>query len=365
MKRWRLDMIHDALMLLADRHPYYLHILSQVILKEDNNMPHPIGVGVDNSNIILVVNRHKFSEYTLEEQASLLQHECIHITMNHLSQPGYKEDPIRWNLAMDAAINQFISHLPEGSITLPLLEKMYDLPKLPHLETSEVYYKYLQNVPDEQRIMQLDAHSFEQENSELTKSISKHAVETAVKDCAGNIPHDLKKYIDQTLRSGVDWKAQLRNFVATLAVPKYKATIKRRNRRHSPPVPGRKKLREVKLGVCWDVSGSINDEQVAQFFAETKSLTKIVSKVYLVQADSRVQSATLVTSSTVLPVRNGYGGTAYQPAIDKCLEIGCNGIIYFGDFDCADTPTNPKVPFLWVGISNQKPPVTWGKVIRI
>jgi hypothetical protein len=34
--------------------------------------------------------------------------------------------------------------------------------------------------------------------------------------------------------------------------------------------------------------------------------------------------------------------------------------------DAADTPSDPKVPFLWVSVnSNQKPPAEFGKIIYV
>jgi predicted metal-dependent peptidase len=61
----------------------------------------------------------------------------------------------------------------------------------------------------------------------------------------------------------------------------------------------------------------------------------------------------------------GRGGTAYQPAITKAVELKVDGIIYMGDADAADTPIDPKKPFLWALVRNSPPPAKFGKVIRI
>jgi hypothetical protein len=47
------------------------------------------------------------------------------------------------------------------------------------------------------------------------------------------------------------------------------------------------------------------------------------------------------------------------------VELKVDGILYCGDFDSADTPENPKKPFLWVGVRNSPPPATFGKVIYL
>jgi predicted metal-dependent peptidase len=132
------------------------------------------------------------------------------------------------------------------------------------------------------------------------------------------------------------------------------------------PVPGKKKKRTMTLGVCADASGSVSDEQYSMFLQELKSIAKQVELTWFIQADCEVQKVEKLTpKTTFIPNRAGNGGTAYQPAIDKAKELGCDVIIYFGDFDTSDTPRNPGVPFLWVGVGRQDPPGDFGKVLRL
>ena len=61
----------------------------------------------------------------------------------------------------------------------------------------------------------------------------------------------------------------------------------------------------------------------------------------------------------------GRGGTAYNPALKKFKELEVDGVIYFGDGDCADKPEKPSYPVLWALYGNSPNPSDFGKVTRI
>ena len=120
------------------------------------------------------------------------------------------------------------------------------------------------------------------------------------------------------------------------------------------------------LVFCFDSSGSVSDEDYAKFMDEIMDIQKHCSKVYLIQADCEVNKVETLTKKTKLNrERAGYGGTAYTPALNKCKELGCDAILYFGDMDCADNPENPNIPLMWVIVGNQNPPATFGSSIRL
>jgi predicted metal-dependent peptidase len=100
--------------------------------------------------------------------------------------------------------------------------------------------------------------------------------------------------------------------------------------------------------------------------SEIVDISKNVSEAHLIYADCVVQKVVKIDNKNKIPMeRFGAGGTAYSPAITKALGLNCDAILYLGDFDCADKPEDPKKPFLWVGVGNQEPPATFGKVLRL
>jgi predicted metal-dependent peptidase len=65
------------------------------------------------------------------------------------------------------------------------------------------------------------------------------------------------------------------------------------------------------------------------------------------------------------PSFKGRGGTYYGVAIQKAVELKVDGIVYLGDGDCADTPEDPKKPFLWAFVRGKTKPAEFGKLIEI
>jgi predicted metal-dependent peptidase len=182
---------------------------------------------------------------------------------------------------------------------------------------------------------------------------------------AGNAPDHVIKAIDALGEAKLPWKTLLRNSIMSQVSRKTQSTTKKINRRFALPVPGKKKKREMVLGVCVDESGSISEEAHTAFMSEIAQIAKNVTKTYIVHADCQVAGVDDLSKTKFNPERKAAGGTAYQPAIDKCVELKCNMIVYFGDFDTADKPKNPGVPFLWVGVGNSPAPAEFGKVIRL
>jgi predicted metal-dependent peptidase len=238
-------------------------------------------------------------------------------------------------------------------------------------QTTKYYYdamlKKAKQIADS-GMSTLDEHDLDmpgQDKGELAKGALNRTVKNAAKQSAGDIPGNLSNVLDALGKPEIRWESLLRNFVFSNVSNQTKYTTKRAHRRFDMPSPGKKKKRQMNIGVCIDVSGSVSDEQCSAFFTEIQSIAKQVTKVYLVQADTEIQHVEEIKNKKFKKERKGYGGTAYQPAINKCKELGCDVIVYFGDGDSADTPVDPKVPFLWVMCGGGSPPASFGKTIKL
>ena len=111
----------------------------------------------------------------------------------------------------------------------------------------------------------------------------------------------------------------------------------------------------------------MTDDYISQIWNELSTIDKLYPelKIYIIQVDTEIQSCELFDSITK-PKRNGWGGTLYQPGITKAMELKSDIIVFAGDFDCADIPNKPRCSkFIWLGVTDQKPPVEWGQVLRI
>jgi predicted metal-dependent peptidase len=215
----------------------------------------------------------------------------------------------------------------------------------------------------------IDDHSvWEQSdgNEEMQREVAKQAVNDSVKASGGigKIPGDIASLINELNKNQVNWKQQLRQFYVNTLKSSRIPTRKRRNRRYGILQPGNKKKPELHLGLCVDTSGSVSDAELSLFWAEMQAISTCGVKITVIEADCQVQNV-YEFDPKKSPSFKGRGGTAYTPAIEKAIELKVDGILYCGDFDTADTPENPKKPFLWVGVRKSPPPATFGKVIYL
>ncbi len=365
-----MNVIETAIKQLLDKKPFYGHFYLNCVIKYDKPGVDTAAVATTKCGPVMFFNREYLTKNTPDEISGLIEHETLHLLFDHLdafSDP--KLIRLIANIAMDLSINQYIEVLPSGALRLEEFNRDMGLNMAPN-QTWEYYYgQLLQAAKDYQGYSSLDSHlpNDEELTPDMRKAFLKRIVDNAVKAAAGNVPKELIKVIGALNNtSQVSWKQMLNNFVAKCVSNTTQATRKKTNRRFGLDQPGKKKRRELVLGVCVDSSGSISDDDYDKFMAEVVQISRIASKTYIVEADCAVQNIDEVKKNkTFVLQRKGDGGTAYQPAIDECVKRRCDAILYFGDFDSSDTPNNPGVPFLWVGVGDSPKPADFGSEIRL
>jgi predicted metal-dependent peptidase len=361
---------------LLQSEPYYAHFVLNCDVryqseadKEKQNYVPTAAAGVQNGAPVLIFNTTFMNSMDEIQQQAILKHEVLHLVFDHADWEYYDRLNLQvWNVAMDCAINQYIHNLPSQAITLKQVSELAKTPLKP-FESAAYYYNALYQVA-EKMPMPLDAHGAI-EGSELDKKISRGVVakasEAAVKSAAGQLPNGLAATLDKLKgKSEINWQAQLRNFVASAISSKHKQTRTKAHRRFELDQPGKRKERKLKLAVCLDSSGSVNDEQFASFLVELKSIIKNCAEANVIYADCEVQKVINLKQNADIPLeRYGNGGTAYQPALSKAQNLGANVIIFMGDMDSSDTPENPGIPVMWLITGKQDPPASFGRVLRI
>lgn len=365
-------MLEAAILYLLRHKPFYAHFLLNATVRYNDPKVKTAGVYVRSGVPVFVFDTNFLEPLTTNGRAAIIEHETLHLLFNHLVTMFKSKATAHqylWNIAMDCAINQYIGELPEGCVTLELLAERLGEPLDP-FETSQYYYDKLVQKPESF----IDMNSFDEhgvsfddaDDPAMAAEGIKQATQKALRKAAGNAPDGVLKGLDSLPKPQLPWQHLLRNFVQSKAVPETRHTVKKTNRRFGIAQPGRIKKRALTVGVCVDSSGSVSDEVFKAFLSEVDVMRKQVSQLHLVDADAAVQDVQTLDRRKKLKVqRTGGGGTAYQPAISHCVKLKCDVIIYFGDFDSSDTPTDPKVPFLWVGSTDQDPPAPFGKVVRI
>src|ERR1035437_1224959 len=339
-----MNQIEKAIHKLLNEKPFYAHFfLRSQVIYDDPKIP-TAAAEVSREGLRLYFNNKYLSENTPEAVAGVIEHEVLHLLFEHTVVMHDKTlNKLVANVAMDASINQYITTLPEGCISIDGLNKELGM-NLPKEETWEYYYyKLLQKAEELQKngTGPMDVHGVGSEDAadpQFAKEILRQAMDQAVKSAAGNLPKEVAKvYTSLKPSTQISWKQVLANFIARHVSSSTRGSRKKRNRRFGLDQPGKVKKRELVLGICNDSSGSVSDDDYEKFMAEASRAIPHCNTTYVIDADCQVHDIQKLTKNKKLRMkRTGCGGTAYQPAITKCLELGCEAIVYFGDMDAAD-----------------------------
>jgi predicted metal-dependent peptidase len=374
---------------------FYAHFLSRMSLQWGTKIP-TAGVSITDK-INLYINPLFFNGLDTLQQMELLEHEIEHIVYLH---PLRAKDYVGTdknvngrmkcaNIAMDAYINENKPNLCRDlGVTYARLNKELSGMGSPFQVSGkdpwEVNYEKLMQAakdnPDQNGSGEgfgdpIDDHS-EWGNGE--GQVSKQIAEGIVRDAAnkaqastgiGNMPDHMQRQISELNKATVNWRRELRKFFSNSLKYDFIPTRKRRNRRdiygEGVRLQGRRKKPNLHIAVCLDSSGSVYDEAFSQFFAELASISDMGVKITCIDCDTAV-AAVYEYDKKKKPERFGNGGTSYSPGIEHAKKLEVDGIIYFGDMDCSDTPQDPKVPFLWAVVGNNlNAPGNFGTIVKV
>ncbi len=374
-----------------DNNIFFGYFILSMKRKFDVNLPTAAGVSFKNGYINLYINPVMFFNFPFALQVDILKHECLHVIFQHvLSQ--HKEDHKLLNIAMDLVINQCnLPHIQNYKIiddggktrnAFWTLQGLADVLKVSvdNIKPNENYLYYLDLLKKEQEKQQkelgdkfsmVDDHGEMNEGSEfetLDKETLKHIVKSAKEKTqanAGNLTHDIELMINELLASKINWKKILQNFAFRSISTKFKKSRKRINKRYGLQYKGRVKEKKGHIAFIVDTSGSMSDEDIQIGCSEVYAIHKRTGiDITIINADCEVKDIQSYKGKKSFEI-SGRGGTAYQPAIDKALELNVNSIIYYGDMDSSDKPIDPKLPFVWLVKGKQNPPADFGRVLRI
>jgi predicted metal-dependent peptidase len=195
--------------------------------------------------------------------------------------------------------------------------------------------------------------------SEAEKKMIQKQVEYQLKEVAnqtkgrGTIPGEFATLIDALFKiepPKFNWKAYLRNFVGGSTQTEAKKTRRKKSRRF-PDNPGLKivEKRHVLVGV--DTSGSVCDEELAEFFNEMHHMHKAGTEITVVQCDTAISSIQKYRNADDGKIKiHGRGGTYFDPVVDYYNEnlrkYSC--LIYFTDGEAPNPEEPPHGRTLWV-----------------
>ena len=319
--------------------------------------------------IQLIVNPDFFSKFTEEQQRKILIHEVLHIASGHLSVKINRNI----NVAMDITINQMCgiedelkshSDFKNFAMLSNLREKLPE-ENIEANQNWQYYLQFIEKLPDGGAGSTLDEHEQmdEQDREQLERAV-KQAYERT--NNRGQLGAGLEESINALGVKKRNWKQMFRQIVSKSGSLIEKKTRMKTHKRLGDMFRGTRTQTTSTGVIILDTSGSMGDVELGQCLSEFNMLHSSGDyTLYLLQADTSVTlKPELYKRKSSLTVR-GRGGTLYQPAIEEAMRLNPDFIVYAGDGDCADKPTDPGVPFVWLMTPGRSKPADFGKEVVI
>ncbi len=353
--------------------PFYGLFLIGINKKYSMQLP-TAGVSKHNIGCQLTINPEFYNNLSEDHRFGLIKHELLHIAFGHLITRSLYSDHKLFNIAADLEINQYIleSKLPEGGLLLSSFPEI----NLPKKAGTDKYYELLEQAQQDGTSPSLD-NLMDQMNGEsqychgtwddfdslpeADKKLMQKQIEHQLKESAeqtvkkqGNIPGELAELIHRLMHvepPKFDWKAYLRRFAGNSSVVYTKKLRRKYNKRYAAN-PGLKIKFKNHILVGVDTSGSVNNDELKEFFSELTHMHKTGHKITVAQCDTRLNSVQEFNPRKDWEI-HGRGGTSFQPVIDYYNENKgqYTALIYLTDGE-AYAPENCPNNTLWVHSSN-------------
>ena len=318
-------------------------------------------------NCELVINPEYWETQDDIQQLNLIQHEIYHIVFQHMFMTPFFKNHEVLNVAADCEVNSYLQNLDDTWIVPSMFNAE---PKL----GTKTYYDIIMNQtppPPPQRggdgngsnglPNTKDDHSSWgkefQECSDAEKQLIQNQINSQIKTAAeqtmkmrGTIPAEMQAIVDELFKPKprvFDWKAYFRRMLGSI----YDVNIKKTRRKESirfPGAAGIKHKKKVSILVAVDTSGSVNDEELKDFFSEITYIYKAGARITILECDAAISANYEYTGKWTGKV-HGRGGTDFQPVIDYYRKNMKDyaALVYFTDGFCS-IPDNVPRDTIWV-----------------
>ena len=341
---------------------------------------------------------------TVEQLYGVIQHEIEHVLRLHCVRHYKKENDKLFGMAADLAVNgrqnsPRIGYCDSGKTILPVNddEQMLWIPNdWPDNETVEYYYERLKQNQDKMSGKALGLKSAEGDSDKIVggddcgddcgdtlddhsiwsssdmsidavRQVVKNIAEQAASRAQGNIPGHIAELLQKLKTPIVSWRQILRNYMGRF-LGNRRWTYLKRNRRHDEfGIPGTSQHAAAKLTVIVDTSGSIQKDDLEQFFTEIEAISYRTATSVL-QWDMAFQGfwPRYRRNDWKKLKISGRGGTCMTSAIEwleKNKAIGQLCIVLTDGY--TGWPSRRPFPLLACITTNDGSAPTWGTTIRM
>jgi predicted metal-dependent peptidase len=300
-----LDRIITARVGLLLRHPFFGNMATRLrIMAADDWLP---TAAVDGRN--LYFNTQFFNAMDNKEIEFVVAHEILHMVFDHLGRRdwhGADRNPMLYNIAADYIVNNMlvrdrIGTVPkivdcfqdfkyEGWTSEEVYEELFKEAK----KNGEEFLEQLGEMLDEHLDMDGDSESDEgeegkdgngnsvskrpakysdEEMKQIKDEIKEGMLSAAQAAGAGNTPAGVQRLIKQLTEPKMNWRQLLRQQIQSSIRDDYTFSRPSRKGQMSGAIlPGMDFAETIDLAVALDMSGSIGNDQAADFLSEIKGI---------------------------------------------------------------------------------------------
>lgn len=325
---------------LLIQQPFYglfmLNLRKEIV--DNDHSVKTAAVGPNGVNFTLYVNKTFWEGLTDNEQIAVLTHKVMHICFFHLTDEFKADNPYNMNIAEDVSINQLITGLPGGCVTLQSLSKILGK-KLEPNRGSWYYYREIEDFakkhPDKCMLgvgvgdfKQIDDHTmWPSDISEAERKLYENQVKSKLKETeafinkqAGHIPGELKEILEKIKNNPpvFNWRNYLRRVVGDSISSDLQLTRMRPSKR-LPDARGTRLKRKPNICVVIDTSGSINMNNFSDFMSEINHIYKTGVEITIVECDTKITKICKFDKKSKFEFV-GRGGTDMTDAISYYKE---------------------------------------------
>lgn len=358
------DLIDKVnLSLMEDNENFFGYFLFQMTRELRFDISSPTGINFKDAGYVIYFNPILFLNLNINQMGASIKHEILHILSMHLiraKEMKGRYNTLALNMAMDIAVNSYLSDLPPYATTLEAVNIHYSL-KLEHYQSFEYYVDRLQtalallepskNAPEddtaEKQKTDVDdieteydeshTHDIWEESSDIDQETLQEFTEKVILlSEKGEIPSYIRSLLStlKSSRGELPWNLYLQRLMGSVESNK-KKTITRRNRRQPERLELRGELRshKAKVVVAIDISGSISDEEFKQAMKEVLSIVKNYNhEITVIECDDEIRQVYQVKSIKDIKDRSkARGGTKFSPVFEYANQNMVNLLVYFTD----------------------------------
>lgn len=220
----------------------------------------------------------------------------------------------------------------------------------------------------------IDPSPQDQEAAEQAAKDWKIALQNAADKAkkAGNMPGNIQRLVEELVPAEkLNWKDIIRD-MSRDAKSKESRTWSRPNRRRLGGdiiAPGYGDDTIYKLIVCFDVSGSVSDEQFKEMKSEVATVLEqnLINSALLIAVDTEVHDPLEITNVDQIATwkPRGGGGTDFSSAMDFVgSQEGAIGCVFLTDLQTSSFGKQPDFPVVWVNWLNDGNKAPYGRTVN-